>query len=400
MIAVLGLAGRGVLRYYVPYGLETELAAARRQGIPTSSQEVRLPSIPPDQDAAPLYARAWALEGRLAFTRREGTLMENLRRLGISDSEATELRRAFIAHADYLTALQSAAKKPHLSLPPSAFRFASPPISQLAKCREAAKTFGWEASLLLREGHPLQAIRTQSLGYGASAQLLEQPMLLSLMTGTAIDAITNAGLTDILKKTRPDSSVAASVMEAAGRNLDEPDLHHAMLTEAADAGEILKHQDTNRPKSGSLVDRGMAKAKMAVSVHWKVKLIRASEGAPAVRRAALKRVSGQYAREKNHSPAYEYGDMIVPMGPELEDTCARAAAGRRVLYAGAAVLKYRAVHARFPATLQDAVNPVPQDPIGNCPLTYHRTTRGFEVRAAQTLARIPSTGLVFEYTLL
>lgn len=397
MFVVIGLAGYGVLRHYVPYSLENELAEARRQGIPTAASEVRLPVIPPGQDAGPIYERAWALEKQNDFTQSEKALLDQLVKSGVSDAEAARLRRAFNARQEYLAALHEAASRPHLSLPPTPFDPTSPPFGQLAHSREAARTFREEASFLLREGRPLEAVRIQSLGYGIGAQLLKQPMVLSLFTGTATAAITDAGLRDILKKSPPNAAVADAVMEAAGRNLDEPDLHNVMSTELARYGESLRMLGPAGANGGSLLDRMKEKSKCAVDAHWETKLIRASEGTPFARRAALKAVADRYARAKNRGYLYEYSDMSVPVGPKLEDICARSAAGRRVVYAAAAVLKYRAQLGRFPATLDEAVKPVPQDPIGNCPLTYRRTTRGFEVRAAQTHARISANGLEFTY---
>lgn len=397
MFVVIGLAGYGLLLHFMPYRLETELAEARRQGIPTSAREVRLPVIPPGQDAAPLYERAWALEKSSGFSKDEKTLLDRLVRSGVSDAEAARLRRAIDARSQYLSALRAAAAKPHLSLPSDAFAVDSPPFSQLAHRREAARTFRAEAALLLREGHPLQAVRIQSPGYEVGAQLLEQPMILSLFTGVASDAITNAGMADILKRSSPDAGVADAVMEAVGRNLDEPDLHRAMLTEVVAMGELRKLLDSAGPKSGSLLERIQANGRMAANVHWKVMLIKASEGTPSVRSAALRAVADDYAQSRGSRRASEKSDVFVPFEPKFEGFCARAAAGRRVVYTAAAVLKYRAQHGHFPAALTEALRPVPLDPIGNCPLTYRRTTRGFEVRAVQTAARVPSKGLEFEY---
>ena len=78
LIVVLGIAGAGlaVFRFFMPYDLETELAAARAQGIPTSYKEMRRAPVPPAQDAAGDYTRAWAIKKKRDFTVHERDVLD------------------------------------------------------------------------------------------------------------------------------------------------------------------------------------------------------------------------------------------------------------------------------------------------------------------------------------
>lgn len=384
-LIVLGVFGAGVsvIRFFMPYSLESELASARAQGIPTSLKEMHLPPIPPEQDAAPYYEKAWAIQKKNDFSEHEYELLDKLKaRMPVNPAEVAQVRRAFKAHAHYLAAINAATSRPHWSPIASGGRIQDS-IHLFARSREAAKTLRYESTVLMLERRPMEAARTMSLGYNVGRHLYEQPTVIALLVGFAIDAITEMGLEETLLGTPPNRNVARLVRNAAGRDLEIPDLHKAMLGEVASSIESLASADREAPhasEEASTKDRVLNRSKMAAEIHWQIRAIRAAEAPEPLRRAALQQVADELARSRPRSPAFELALQSVDMWPKMEDTCLRRAAQRRTLYAAACVLEFRARTGRYPDRLDEAVNPVPLDPYDMKPLAYKRTATGFQVK--------------------
>lgn len=415
--AVLFCAGLGVIRYYIPYDLNSELAAARAQGIPTSFSEMKRPPVPPSQDAAADYERAWAIQRKHDFTEHESDLIDKLGfRRGVTPAEAAELRRAFRSHADYVSAINTGASKPHwthiskaelmrdyesnaaliaelraLTKPPWADRKPDGPIAESGllqrRSREAAKIVRAEGGLLLREGHPVESARITCLIYNIGQQINEHPSLMGLIYATAIDGYADAGLKDALVSNPPNAELARVVRDAAGRTLDLPDLHRALMGEVAFETEWRPSFQSKEWLHTPLKDRVMYSAGYAADTHWMVRLVHTAETPEPNRRAALQAVADELKKGRPLRPAVKDAAAFVYQGADAEDRCLYISARQSVLYAGACVLEYRARTGRYPAKLEDAVKPVPVDPFDLKPLTYRSTAKGFEVMSGAGHAR-------------
>jgi hypothetical protein len=182
-----------------PRDLARQRAAARREGIPLTPREFQRPSPPPELDAAPIYAQLTRL---LKEKPLDSKLEEAASRLGSRYSYGPEdvaaARKLLSDRQDVVALVHHATDRPYCDFRRDWSLGSSLTFPEYAPARSAARLLRTESYLLVLDGRYREAVANQARGFRVAADVAPDGMLIAYLVGIACDAITLAGMEDLL----------------------------------------------------------------------------------------------------------------------------------------------------------------------------------------------------------
>jgi hypothetical protein len=373
--------------------LEKERAAARAAGLPLTPADFPLPQYPPSQDATP----DWTALGPQLTAAGDSPAWQ-----AVDDAEVdgvppassnAALFRLISAERKTLDRLHVAANKPGRSLD----RGWGPDVlfPEFARMREAAKLLRLESLAMARQGHPVEAIRNQALGFRIAKQADEDPILIGYLVGVAIENISLSGMGDIVRE-NPTPAVAAAIHSAIAQGAPKYDIVRDLKGEALGsltaihmigspaAARMLSGDSSNydpavlKRRPSAFMRFALQEPGEAVYLHYMTKQIQAATLPRGQRERALEALAKEQSFSARRGPAYILPSALLPAFSRAYQHGDEALARRVVLMAGADVLAYRTVHGAFPDALTQAAASA-REPFTGKPLGYRRTKDGFVV---------------------
>lgn len=386
-----------------PASLAREEAAARREGIPLTAQELQQPLPPVGQNAAPLYTKLTKLlhdkplglpkyaEGMDAFH-------------SYTPAQIAAVRQILAARQDVMILVHQAADKPQCVFVRDWSQSVKLNFPEYSPMREAARLIKTESYLLARDEHYKEAAADQARGFRIAEHAASDHLLIAYLVGTASDSLTLSGMQSILALAGPDVSVDADVQQAVMARQPHLSLRKAMAGEAGFDCTVFQtmHRAENNGIDAVVAASGFSESEahqVRISsgeqkhLHnlidaWQAEylvrmqpLIMASDQPPLVRRAVYA-ASASQAEQDNSRPdvlTYLFADSLVPAFSKIDLNEIRTRARVAVTLAAAAVLAEKAKTGRFP----NALPPQFVDPFTDKPLLYKREAAdGFIVYSA------------------
>ncbi len=385
-----------------PANLAREEAAARREGIPLTAQELQQPLPPAGQNAAPLYTKLTKLlhdkplglpkyaEGMDAFH-------------SYTPAQIAAVRQTLAARQDVMTLVHQAADKPQCVFARDWGMGPDLELTEYQRMRQAARLIETESYLMARDGHYTEAVANQARGFRIAEHAASDSMLISYLVGIACQALALRGMQSVLALAGPNTSVDADVQQTISARYTRLSLHQALAVETGfGCACVLKmHQAESQGITAALTAGGLAKdpddEKDAVDVkpqnihslidawqadylaHMRV-LVTASD-LPLVERkaafAAADRRLNQETQDTSDS-THLVTLILMPTITKLAENDTRTRARVSVTLAAASVLVGKAKTGTFPNSLP----PNFVDPYTSKPLNYRREgMSGFVVYA-------------------
>ncbi len=390
-----------------PANLAREEAAARREGIPLTAQELQKPLPPPDQNAAPLYTKLTKLlhdkplglpkyaEGMDAFH-------------AYTPAQIAAVRRTLVARQDVMALVHQAADKPQCVFVRDWNKGVDLEFPEYQLMREAARLIKTESYLLARDGHFGEAITNQARGFRVAEHAASDPALISYLVGNSSETITLAGMQSILALAGADAAAIWQVQQSTRSEFAPLPLRAPLANEAAAMEPIFRqlHQGQHQGIqwfSSSLENLTSGK-RIAFDPQRSVKPVSPAEeklvsdtidaqqanylsdvrrmvaavDAPTKERravyASLLDASAPSARNGARTMSF----ILLPDGQKLDEDDLRLKARKVVTLAAASLLAEKAKAGAFSATLPLGFT----DPFTNKPLGYRREGVGFVVYSA------------------
>lgn len=393
-----------------PQDLARQKAAARREGIPLTPAELRLPSPPPDQDAAPIWERLTRLlrEKPLDDHAEAGAeaaairLATGARR---SAEDAAAIRKLLADRQDGMTLVHQAVDRPRCvfqrdwALGPSLL------FPEYAVLRDAARLLRIESVLLAYDHHYREAIANQEHGFRIAEHLSTDRLLICFLVARTCDRITLAGMEDILYMAGRNAEVDEQVEHSIAAHQHRYPLRHALEGEVVgdivtiemlrSGGIRMLRAMSNLPRErdeGPAHTGGQDPALTPAMRPWWNKLLDAGEADVLrlmrrlivlaakpyqARKGPLRRLNDEIDAPRI-SPVAIFRTILFPVLDQVHDQRVLARARQVVDMAGAAVLAYRGRKGGWPEQLDQALSPT-LDPFSSRPLGYRREEDRFVV---------------------
>jgi hypothetical protein len=393
-----------------PANLAREEAAARREGIPLTAQELQPPLPPANQNAAPLYMKLTKLlHDKPLDLPKYAEGMDTTH--SYTPAQIAAVRRTLAARQDVMTLVHQAADKPQCvfvrdwnkgeDVQSVEYR-----LMGYQLMRESARLIETESYVMARDGHYKAAVANQARGFRVAEHAASNSSLISYLVGIANESITLRGMQSILALAGPDTAIDADVQRTVAAKQSRLSLRNAI---AGEAGFDCRKFDAMRQAEKDGAEAALAaggfsqeadvtaevsavqKQKLPALVDaWQADylarvrpLIAASNQPPSVRRTACDAANAQAERDKgkpdaliNQLPDY----IILTDFSKIYQNDTRIRARVAVTLAAAAVLAEKAKTGAFPNTLP----PTFIDPYTSKPLNYRREAAngGFVVYSA------------------
>ncbi|MCC6728633.1 MAG: hypothetical protein IT208_04765 [Chthonomonadales bacterium] len=364
--------------------LARQLAGAASEGLATRPGDLRVPTVSPARDAAPLYRELAAVLERRPPSPAEKRLMASIAAGRPVPHAATwRLEALARAHPRALELARRAAALPACAFSRDWSAGAATPLPEYGAMRRAMAMLCAEALARRRAGHALDAVRTQALGFRMAAHASAEPGLMPYLAATALDTMTLAGLDRLLRSAPDEPRVAAAVREAVRVGWRPRSLARGVRGEtlmAVLAIEAMRKGGPPAESPGAQGGRGAYDALVDRNGAAVIAALRrmARAGDLPYRRAdtAMKAVLASFDAD---DPAHILGREVLRVYERLPERRALVRARAHVLSAAAATLAYRARGGAPPERLTQAVAPAPADPFAEGPLAYRRDGAGFVV---------------------
>ncbi|HEY3268566.1 MAG TPA: hypothetical protein VGM37_16730 [Armatimonadota bacterium] len=408
-LCALALATLIVDRWLRPLDLDTERAAARAAGLPLAPEDFPMPRYPPRQDAAP----DWKALTLTLLPASATPSWKAVGRAGVYEtppgSRNAQTFRFIAQHRRLLDRIHVAANKPGRSLSHGWGPEATFP--ELAAMRNAGALLCLESLSMARQGHPVEAIRNQALGFRLAKQAAEEPLVIGCLSASGIERNTLNGMADIARE-NPTPAVAAAIRAAIARGAPRYDLVRSLKGDTLlDLGIIRRvdsittiraiwatsfdHLPSNieRRPSG-LIRYGFQEPTEAIYLHYMTRLVHAAAAPSRVRDHRMHAVGEAAQMTARNGPAYWAASGWIAGYAICYDALNRVIAQRAVVTAAADALAWRTQRGAFPATLADASGRT-TDPYTDGPLGYRRTEGGFVVYSVglgDSFAGLPGPG--------
>lgn len=370
-----------------------DLAAAKRAGIPTTPQELQAPLPPPNQNAAPLYLEIDKILKEHPLDKDDKILASGAYRAMPSAEQFERMRRA-LKHRSELVAL---ARKATLRPQYGVLRDWTNPFQVLSRevggIRYGARFLATESLLMAHDGKPLEAVRSQALGFTLATHATEEQFLLGYLTSHTVNGITLSGLQKILYVSGSDVKVAESVQSVVEKAYVEPILRKALQHEAGVDIAILRYLRKNGAaafKDLSALDLSQALSFMppqkmnaflddngSILLKYVQRLMTVADSPYPKADSVFRAVQAEY--EKDKDPMHTLTLILFQAYPQNDERQARLQAMVEVTRAGAFALSWKARHGAFPEKLDGASSPKFVDPFDGKPLRYRREGAGFVV---------------------
>lgn len=368
-----------------------EVSAARADGLPTEPSDLdRLIAVPESQNAAPLYAKAFALMGT-------GKPLEKpLRAMGAavaSSPKPTDIATAKEAYPKVASLLELAhqiGKYPHVNFHRDWSKGFMLLFPEFANQKALARGLAYEAQQRSAKGDwkgALQSLRdAQQIGLHAG----EDPILIGLLVRISIEAIVHATFRKIANEHSHDPAFVAAALDFSRHMGPLPDLKRALKGELVLGRTGLSHVKSLRDIEGSAGESSSSKASESVFQSPLVqatldgKLVRAYRELitsmpddPAQWETANERSKAFDERnEADHSLGNSLNRIIFPVFGQAATAVGGTIMQRRLTETSLLLLQERAKTGHFPDRLPN-YGPVRIDPFSGAPLVYQRTAEGF-----------------------
>lgn len=291
------------------------------------------------------------------------------------------------------------------------------PLLRAATFREAARLTVTRSLLQALAGAPEEAIALLQRGFQISSHAVSQPGLVGCFIGETCDAILRRGLEQVLLLSEPSPALLACAQAAL------PHRDYWAWGQQGLMGELAQHlHHTERFAQLERVPTLVADSPFDY-------LDQLREGGPRIEYVPLAPLNGEESRlwarfwpavaaellgvfrplildtSRNYLQTkrrYREAEARLSAYPDCPvraaafwmfagsiapDWPARAEAREGVFRAALAVLRYRAEHGAYPQHLEQALSPVPRDPVVDQPLQYRLTGEGFVVFTSRSTDR-------------
>jgi hypothetical protein len=375
--------------------LDRQRALARREGIPPTARELRWPAVPPEEDAAPIYVRLTALLREKPLDPEAESIASSLgTRYLHTPEEIDRVRRLLAERRDVMDLVYQATDRARCvfrrdwSLGP-ALR-----LPEYPGMRTATRLLRAESTLMAREGRYEEAIANLTRGFRIAEHAAGDPVIIGFLVGTACDAITLAGMEDLLCLAATDATVATKVGEAVlwfrprlrMRLEGEIAMIAATFEMLREGGPVLllrlsSNAATGQAKPLTAQEKEFWKKLMDACEADYLTMMRrfiAAEARPYRARLAIREELEAMASTPSLNPVHICRPVLFPaFGGRSAAHAPLVQAKERLLIAAASLLAYRAHHGEFPHRMEQALAHPPLDPLSDQPLKYRREENGF-----------------------
>jgi hypothetical protein len=393
VFAILAIGGLFLKHWLVPFDLAEERAKARAAGLPLSAAEFPRAIPPAGQNAATEYNALVALLKRKpandkVFGHGSAT---------IPVAQTAALKAYLLSRPDIAHLVHSAVAKPDADFP---HKWTSDELlPYLARMRDADIWLRRESIVLAREGRFDEAVANQALGFRVAQHAGEDPLTVPYLVSIACEAITLAGMADIMREAGPDAKLDENIRKtilAYKPNRDfarcwKGETVFGMTTMLGTISEAEAEARKDAEKRAAARGRVLPKRKVprlfiwsaneACYLHWMTLGLNAAEQPEPGRVRAVENAMDAFDRSM-HSPAQLWAMILMPVTANAVRRDVLSAAQRAVLASAASVLAYRARTGRSPRKLEEAETPASADPWSGKPLGYRLDGKGFVVYSA------------------
>ena len=359
IVLIVGLWGW--LQYDSSRKLQAVIDAARARDEPILAVDLKLPSLPDAQNAAPLLLRAAAPLAKLNERETEVMLSANGHSFGLTADEADAVAASVLeAHPDVLKLLAAARDKPGVAWPVKpAAQVLETDMSYLGTCRWLTEFCVNVARYRHRHGDDGAAVQRLRDGASAGRTADASPLLVSHLVAVACDSLVSEATLEIaptltIGEGEPGATpeqvraLMADLLEDRGRRAD---FKRALLEDKLAVLDSMDAGSRNNSYGG------------LIGFFWRYNAVHAAELMDASVAAAAKPdwPAAQAALKPwvvtGRSPRFRMlGDMLFPSVRLSIKSSYRAAATRRVAATMLAIRLYQRDHdGRRPAALADLV---------------------------------------------
>lgn len=392
-----------------------QLAAARRERIPTRLQDRQAKGIEPARNAATYLRKVAVLDKASPVPSDQSVAISDLSyHTNPTPAQLAQGRKALEAHAERLHLIHQAADCETYAEPPQTMQLAVGTVvddfPRFALFRDCARWLVAEGVIALYDGRPQDAIKSDALTFRLARQVASTGSVVSFLVGAAVDGIGLSGMRRILYHSGRDAAVAEAVRQAIETQSNTLKLAAAFRGEPLQFLVLSESMRNNLPKllrgDPNWVSQPKAFVKTAEYRAWtrkwgyprdpKLAALRYLDMNDAhllawMRRAiavadrpypeARRRLEAiaREAEKVSQSPDYALAAAPMQTLALLPASKARHQAAAEMVAVGAAVLAWRARQGRLPDTLKECLADVPLDPFDLRPLRYRKEGDGFVV---------------------
>lgn len=374
--------------------LPQEMAAARREGLPLTPQDLRrTPAAPAERNAAPIYAAMVQLlnKGDRSETDNIGDVL-NTALSGDPARLDRNAARALLTRYDAVVRLADrAAAMPDCDFGREYAKPSNVQFPEFAATRAAARLLALRACVESADGNTAGAFRSIGECARIGRHAASEPVLIGLLVRIAIDGIAERAFQNVLLA-HLDSPQVTAEARAALRDFGEtPDLSRSiggeMVMGLASIDEIRAARlPLDAPAIVAQLRQREAATRNTMCNAWKVRCISYWRSIRSALRShptdmlasyrALKAVVDTEAAHENE-PTYELIAVLAPVAHQAESKVMEDEARRRICSVLIDLADYHRRHGVFPNGLADLGASLPLDPYTDKPLLYRREGRGF-----------------------
>lgn len=380
--------------------LPHELAAARRDGVPLETSDLRPdPPLPASRNAAPYIKKLgevyWSQTE--SENRRTGEIMDAMASASRRDADRRAARDWLKQRSRIITLAEMAASKPDCDMAKAYEEGPYLKFPEFAGAREAARLLAIRATLESDEGRYREAFRDIALGARLGRHVGREPVLVAMLVRLAIENLMHRAFATILC----DHADRADVIGMARATLpafgNAPDIERAfggevvmgrVMVDMLRTGKDIKTvTGTDAPEAASraLSSRGSARlfygaSEARIVNYWRhvYARLRQHPGDYVALGSALRDLDREMQEKARASaPSYILIAILAPTVTKVADRVAHNEAQRRMREGLVRIAEYRLRTGRFPQTLAEAGGSPLKDPFTGKPLQYRRTPKGF-----------------------
>lgn len=412
----VGVAVAGLLFWGYQNSARTQLekmrSLLRADGLPVTASEMRLTSPPVEENAAPLYVQLDQLLQAQPLAGTDKILDYSSANFYETPAGLTELRTAVRDRQDVLQLLHQVAARPQCVFKRDYSRGAYVLFPEYARMRAGSRALLSESAALVADGKPVEAVHNLEAGFHMAHHLETEPVMIGQLVAVAIDAITLRGLEEILHKAGDRPEVANAVADAVVRNWKPANISRGMEGEVVmaevscnmirrDPAQLATMIGAVDPTQTAAEQQQQANLYRFLGPLFTATLMDANEAnmldyehraylamkRPYLQGKADLNALSEELDAKSKKPAYMLASVLAPVFSNATRNQAQDETRALVTRSAALVLVYRARHGKFPERLEEAVSPVPIDPLNGQPLHYRLYTgsngvKGFEIYGA------------------